>query len=67
VHFNSKGAVIVEDSQFHTDGHANEIYFPNHTAEVSHIAVDVCPLEMTFMVDWWVIGESGVFHTGSKK
>jgi len=33
--------VIVEDSHVAVDGHANEIYFPNHTAEVSHIAVDI--------------------------
>jgi hypothetical protein len=41
VHFNSTGATIVEDSIPNSDGHAHDIYFPHHTAEVSHIAVDV--------------------------
>src|SRR5436853_559899 len=41
VHFNSTGATIVEDSIPNSDGQANDIYFPHHTAEVSHIAVDV--------------------------
>jgi hypothetical protein len=33
----------------HADGHANDIYFPHHTAEVSHIAVDVAP--RIFLID----------------
>ena len=64
MHFNSKGAVIVDDPN--VDGQANDIYFPNHTAEVSHIAVDVSPME-SVDIDWWVACKSSVFHTRPEK
>ena len=82
VKINVKGAFIVDQdsgSPNGTSGNVNgttgsydtkDIRLPNHTAVVSHIAVDVCyidlvhdPRKLTVNADWRISCETGLFLT----